>query len=43
MSVILNVAPVGGLISSTGGLALGSASRVVSSVITQFLDQVNLI
>ena len=35
MSSILNVAPAGTLISSTGGLALGSAS-----VITQYLEQV---
>ena len=39
MSSILNVAPAGTLISSTGGLALGSASCVLSTVITQFLDQ----
>ena len=38
MSIILNVTPVGTLISGTGGLALGSASYVVLSVITQFLD-----
>ena len=35
MSSILTVAPAGTLISSTGGLALGSAS-----VITQYLEQV---
>ena len=42
MSVILNVAPVGALISSTGGLAFWSASCVISSVITQLLDQVKV-
>ena len=37
-SVIANIAPIGALMSGTGGSALGSVSYVVSSVITQFLD-----
>ena len=42
MSVISNSAPVGALISGTGGLALVSASCVLSSVTTQFLDHVKI-
>ena len=42
VSAILNVAPAEALISGTGGLALGSASHVASSVVTQFLDQVKV-
>ena len=42
MFVLLNVAPAGALISSIGGLALRSASRVNSSVITQFSEQVKI-
>ena len=42
VSVILNVTPVVALISDTGGLALGLASCVVSSIITQFLDPIKI-
>ena len=38
VSTTSNVAPYGAVVSSTGNSALGSASFVVSSVITQFLD-----
>ena len=42
MSVISNVAFVGAVISGTGGLAIGSASCVLSSVITPFSDQLKV-
>ena len=42
MSVIWNVAFAEALISNRGGTILGSSSWVLSSVITQFLDQVKV-
>ena len=42
VSAILNVATVGALISTLGGLGSRSASCVVSSVITQFSGQVKV-
>ena len=41
-SVTTDVAPVGALVSGIGGLTLGLASCIVSSVITQFLDHVKI-
>ena len=41
-SVITDVPPVGALVSGIGGLTLGLASCIVSSVTTQFLDHVKI-
>ena len=42
VSFILNVAPVGGLISDKGESTLGSTSCAGVSVITQFLDHLKI-